>query len=146
MEKFSRLTIPVKLLKPPERLVIMQVSRIRLHKKKLGVLSPLEMDVLTTLWKRQDGMRVRDIYSALKNKRKVALTSVAVILDRLYEKKIVKRGIETGRGGEHYIYSCRISQKDFEKSVIDKTVNKLIENFGPIAVNYFNERFSKKSG
>ncbi len=122
----------------------MQVNRIRLQKKNLGVLSPLETDVLATLWKNGEDLRVRDIYAVLRKKRKVALTSVAVILDRLHEKKIVKRTIETGRGGEHYIYSCRLSQKDFEESVIDKTVNKLIENFGPIAVNYFNERFSKK--
>lgn len=122
----------------------MHVSRIRLQKKKLGVLSPLEMDVLNVLWRKDDGMRVRDIYSLLKNRRKVALTSVAVILDRLYEKQLVKRRIETGRGGEHYIYSFRMTQKDFEESVIDKTVNKLIENFGPIAVNYFNERFARK--
>ena len=121
----------------------MQVKKISLQKKNLGVLSPLEMDVLNTLWKKHQSMRVRDIYSLLKNKRKVALTSVAVILDRLYEKKIVKRTIETGRGGEHYIYSFKISEEDFGNSVIDKTVNKLIDNFGPIAVNYFNERFSK---
>ena len=122
----------------------MQVNRIRLQKKKLGVLSPLEMDVISILWKKEQGMRVRDIYSMLKGRRKVALTSVAVILDRLYEKKLVKRSIETGRGGQHYIYSTKVTRAGFETSVVDRTVNKLIENFGATAVNYFNERFSKK--
>ena len=121
----------------------MQLTKISLQKKKLGVLSPLEADVISILWKKENGMRVRDIYSILKSKRQVALTSVAVILDRLHEKKLVKRSIERGRGGEHYIYSCKISREDFEISVIDKTVNKLIDNFGPLATNYFNERFSK---
>ena len=139
-----RATKPAKLYKFCAEIKTMDVTRIRLQKKNLGVLSPLETDVLSLLWGKKDGARVRDIYLVLRKKRKVALTSVAVILDRLYEKKIVKRRIETGRGGEHYIYSCRISKKDFEESVIDKTVDKLIENFGPIAVNYFNERFSRK--
>lgn len=120
----------------------MEVDRIRLHKEKLGVLSPLEMDVLNIIWQCNGGMRVRDIHSSLK--RKVALTSVAVILDRLHEKKLVNRKIETGRGGEHYIYLCKVSQKDFEKDVIEKTVDKLIENYGPTAMNYFNERFRRK--
>ncbi|MBI4174700.1 MAG: BlaI/MecI/CopY family transcriptional regulator [Candidatus Aenigmarchaeota archaeon] len=122
---------------------MVKVNKIRFDEKSVAVLSPLENDVIKILWKR-DAMRVRDIYSLLRKKRKVALTSVAVILDRLHEKKIVSRRIAFGRGGEHYIYSSCCSQQDFEQSVIDKTVNRLIDKFGPVAVTYFNERFSKK--
>ncbi len=122
---------------------MVKVSRIRFNENSVAVLSPLENDVINILWKR-DAMRVRDIYSILRKKREVALTSVAVILDRLHGKKIVTRRIEFGRGGEHYIYSSCCSQQDFEQSVIDKTVNRLIDRFGPTAVTYFNERFSKR--
>src|SRR3989338_5994917 len=97
---------------------MVNVNRIRFDKNSVSVLSPLENDVIKILWK-QDERRVRDIYQTLKKRRKVALTSIAVILDRLYEKKLVSR-------------------------VIDKTVNKLIDKFGPVAVTYFSERFSKK--
>lgn len=120
---------------------MVRVSSIRFNEKSVAVLSPLENDVIKILWKR-DSMRVRDIYHILRKKRKVALTSVAVILDRLHEKRIVTRKIAVGRGGEHYIYSSSCSRQDFEQSVIDKTVNKLIDKFGPVAVTYFNERFS----
>ncbi|MBI4168261.1 MAG: BlaI/MecI/CopY family transcriptional regulator, partial [Candidatus Aenigmarchaeota archaeon] len=123
--------------------VMVKVSSIRFNEKSVAVLSPLENDVIKILWKRKE-MRVRDVYSILRTKRKVALTSIAVILDRLHEKKIVARKIAIGRGGEHYIYSSCCSQQDFEQSVIDKTVNRLIDKFGPIAVTYFNERFSKR--
>ena len=122
---------------------MVHVSRIRFEENSISVLSPLENDVLKVLWKR-DEMRVRDIYYILRKKRKVALTSVAVILDRLHEKKMVSRRIALGRGGEHYIYSTCCSKQDFDQSVIDKTVNRLIDKFGPTAVTYFNERFSKK--
>jgi|SRR3989338_8721939 len=124
---------------------MVKVSRIRFDGNSVAVLSPLENDVIKILWKRES-MRVRDIYSLLRRRRKVALTSVAVILDRLYEKKLVTRKIALGRGGEHYIYSSCCSQQDFEQSVIDKTVNRLIDKFGPVAVTYFNERFSRGKG
>ena len=120
------------------------VTNIRFSKRNLGVLSPLENDVLKVLWKNSDGARVREVHNILRKRRKVALTSVAVILDRLYDKKIVKRKIKTGRGGEYYIYSCCTNEQNFQASVIEKTVNKLIDNFGPVAVTYFNERFSKR--
>ncbi len=122
---------------------MVNVSRISLDKKGLGLLSPLENDVLRLLWKQED-VRVRDIYNVLRKRRKVALTSVAVILDRLHKKGIVKRRVESGLGGYHYIYSSKADEALFAESVIDKTVNKLIDNYGSVAVTYFNERFKKK--
>lgn len=120
------------------------VSNIRFHKKGLEtLLSPLECDILEVLWKKKDA-KVRDIYKIVRKKRKVALTSIAVILDRLHKRNLVARKIESGRGGYHYIYVAKISRNDFEHSIVERTVNKLIECFGPTAVNYFNERFKKK--
>ncbi|HLD97039.1 MAG TPA: BlaI/MecI/CopY family transcriptional regulator [Candidatus Nanoarchaeia archaeon] len=106
------------------------------------ILSPLESDVLNELW--PDGkLRVRDIYQKLRKQRKVALTSIAVILDRLFEKGVVNRQIETARGGLRYVYFPKQDKDQFEKSVVEQTVNKLIANFGDAAISYFNERFVK---
>jgi len=107
------------------------------------LLSPLEADVLRVLWPDKQ-LKVRQIYDALKHKRKVALSSVAVILDRLHEKNIVSRNVETARGGMRYIYFPKHDKKEFEKTVVESAVNKLIDAFGPTAVSYFNERFGKK--
>lgn len=108
-----------------------------------SLLSPLEGDVLRVLWP-DKSMRVREIHTRLKEKRKVALSSVAVICDRLHDKGIVARNIETARGGVRYVYYPTQDKNSFEKSVVEKTVNKLIETFGPTAVSYFNERFKKR--
>ena len=125
---------------------MVNINRIRFERKGLeSLLGPLEAEILKILWTKKEA-RVREVYNILKQKRKVALTSVAVILDRLHEKKLVKREVESGKGGTHYIYSTRTSRNDFEFSVIENTVNKLIDNFGNSAVNYFNERFAKKKG
>lgn len=89
-------------------------------------------------------MKVRDIYDQLRKKRKVALSSVAVILDRLHDKKVVGRAEETARGGTRYTYFPKEDRKTFEKNVVEEAVNNLIASFGSVAVNYFNDRFSKK--
>jgi len=122
---------------------MVKVSRLVLKRKGLGILSPLENDALKILWKRNKGMKVRDIHFVLKRKRKVALTSVAVILDRLYQKGIVTRSISVARGGEFYIYYAK-PREIVEKTIVEKTVNSLIEKFGKNAVSYFQERFSRR--
>ncbi len=106
-----------------------------------SLMSPLENDVLKILWPDKK-MRVREIHDKLK--RKVALSSVAVICDRLHDKGIVARKIETARGGVRYLYYPTQDKSSFEKSVVEKTVNRLIETFGSTAVSYFNERFRPK--
>ncbi|MBI2076372.1 MAG: BlaI/MecI/CopY family transcriptional regulator [Candidatus Aenigmarchaeota archaeon] len=121
---------------------MVKVNKFRLDKKGMQtLLSPLETDALLLLWK-LDKARVRDLHSSLKRNRKVAITSVAVIMDRLHQKGIVSRTIEKGRGGGHYIYCPKTSQNEFKESVIDNTVNKLMNTFGSVAANYFYKRFS----
>jgi len=125
---------------------VIKLKKIRLDKKGMqSFLGPLETDVLLALWKLEKA-RTREVYSLLKNRRKVALTSVAVMLDRLHQKGIVVRTIEDGRGGGHYIYAPKTSRQEFEESVIGNTVNKLINSFGDVAANYFYKRFSKRRG
>ncbi len=104
------------------------------------LLSPLEQDVLRVLWPDKK-LRVREIHKQLK--RKVALSSVAVILDRLHDRNIVGRNVETARGGVRYVYFPSQDKASFEKAVVEKTVNKLIEAFGTNAVSYFNDRFKR---
>ena len=106
-----------------------------------SLLSPLERDVLHVLWPSRE-LRVREIHSKLR--RKVAVSSVAVICDRLHDKGIVGRKIETARGGVRYVYYPAQDEQAFEKKVIEKTVDKLIDAFGQTAVSYFNDRFTKR--
>jgi predicted transcriptional regulator len=106
-------------------------------------LSPLEADVLKILWPSRS-MTVRKIYDRLRGKRDVALTSIAVILDRLYKRGLVDRSMEAAKGGIRYIYFPKKDKKQFEQTVVQDAVDRLIEKFGPTATNYFNERFGRK--
>ena len=116
---------------------------LRFKKGSAVFLSPLEGYILDALWKAEQA-KVRDLHMRLAKKRKVALTSVAVSLDRLHTKKIVSRTVAIGRGGPHYIYRPLKSRDELQASIIENTVDKLISSFGSVAVNYFNERFRKR--
>lgn len=119
------------------------IKSINFKPKTIGsVLSPLESDVLAILWPARS-YKVRDIYVKLKDKRKVALSSIAVILDRLHDKQIVERRVETGRGGLRYIYYPKKDKREFEQSIVENTVDLLINKFGSTAVSYFSERFAQ---
>ena len=108
-----------------------------------SLLSPLESSVLKVLWPNKH-LRVKQIFGKLTQK-KVALSSVAVICDRLHDKGLLKRDIEKSiKDCVRYVYYPVHDRTNFEKSVIDKTVNNLINAFGSTAVSYFNERFKQE--
>ncbi len=112
-------------------------------RQRKNFLSPLENEVIGELWN-GGAFTVRQIYGRLHVKRhKIALTSIAVVLDRLYDQGIVSRRTETCRGGLRYVYRARKNQKEVYKIFLDKTVNKLLERFGPTAASYFHERFGR---
>ena len=106
-------------------------------------VSPFEQDVLNILWN-GNAMLVRDIHAILKLKRKVAHTSVAVILDRLRQKGLAGRKTETCRGGTRYWYYSKTPKHQFARRVLDSSINSLVERFGSTAITYFEERFSRR--
>jgi len=115
---------------------------MRRQPKGVGsVLSPLERNILGVLWPGKK-LRVRHIYEVLKKKQQLALSSVAVLLDRLHSKGIVGRKVEKARGGVRYVYFPLRDKKSFEISTLESAVNRLIKLFGPSAVSYFNQRFA----
>ena len=126
---------------------MVNVKGLRFEKKGLkaaglnALLSPLESEVLNVLCSFSEAT-VREIHKKLE--KKCALTSVAVMLDRLHDKKLVSRKAQTARGGPYYVYSARASKKELEFSVLDNAVNQLMKSFGQTAVSYFNERFKNK--
>ncbi|MBI2444880.1 BlaI/MecI/CopY family transcriptional regulator [Candidatus Micrarchaeota archaeon] len=106
-------------------------------------LSPLESAILEALWQSGES-KVRDIYQKIKGKNPCAQTSVAVTLDRLFERKLVSRTITTGRGGLAYIYSARQSKDEYRKSLAQRAVDRIVERFGESAISYFNEKYQKR--
>lgn len=105
------------------------------HKKWLTkVLGDLEADVMETLWKLKFG-RVKEIHKEVSRKRKVAITTVATVLDRLYEKGLVERSLKRGKV-LYYEYSPAITKKQFEKDVVRVILEGLLETFGDATISF----------
>lgn len=104
-------------------------------------LSPLESRVLDLLPPGRT-KTVREIHETLSGD--VALTSVAVTLDRLHKMGLVDRRAERCQGGIRYLYTPRSSPGEFERELVKSAVNRLIERFGSTAQTYFDERFGAR--
>jgi predicted transcriptional regulator len=51
-------------------------------------------------------------------------------MDRLFEKDLLDRKIEKGRGGLYYVYWPKLEKRNFQKSAVREVLASLIGNFG----------------
>ena len=65
--------------------------------------------------------------------RHLAYTTISTVLDRLYQKDMVKRTRVIGRGGTKYMYSSS-SSADLRASIVNTALDRLVSAFGPSIV------------
>jgi len=70
---------------------------------------------------------------------RVAYTTVATILSRLFEKGLVRRRRETCRGGERYVYRTA----NVEQKYLLNLLRGVVAMFGPAGVVHLNEEIAK---
>lgn len=97
-------------------------------------LGELEQSIMEIVWKRKEST-VRDIFQLLQKKRLIAYTTVATILQRLFNKGLVGR--KTEKNG--YRYFPKISKESFARSLTKSFVKKLEKSFGDVALSSFAE-------
>ena len=56
-------------------------------------------------------------------------------MDRLYEKHLLDRKIEKGRGGLYYVYWPALEKGVFQKSAVREVLSSLLDNFGEVVAN-----------
>ncbi len=105
---------------------------------KQKTLSELEQEVMHIIWEFNE-CSVRDVLSNLESKHKLAYTTVATILQRLYDKGLVKR--KNTKSG--YFYSYKMTKELYSKNVIQIFLKKFIDSFGDTAVASFAESIEK---
>ena len=77
-----------------------------------GALGPLEQEILDVLWKR-DSASGKDIFSEIKTKRPIALTTVLTVIERLCKKGLVKKV----KGESVFLFAPAISRDEFARGV-----------------------------
>lgn len=108
------------------------------HKKNLEkVLGDLEADVLGALWKLKTS-DVRGIHQEVSRKRKLAVTTVATVLDRLFEKGLVERELKRAKG-IRYEYRPSLTEVELKDNIVRDVVRGLLETFGDATISHLIE-------
>ena len=103
------------------------------------MLGSLETEVLSALRDIERGP-ARDVRLALQRRGvRVAYTTVATTLSRLYDKGLVQRRRETCRGGERYVYR----PANVEQKYLRNLLRGVVAMFGPAGVVHLNEEIAK---
>ena len=84
------------------------------------MLTPLELDVMKTVWHGAP-ITVRDVQIALRPVRKLAYTTVMTIMNRLYHKGFLTRTLRS----RAHLYEARVPYTEVREGAI----NGLIDNF-----------------
>ena len=106
-------------------------------------LSPLESLVVKSL-KPNKKYSSQSVYNLINKNKKISRSSIPVILDRLYNKGLLERETETGRGGIRFLYKIQLNKEKFGRKVVENMVNVLVKRFGEKAVVYFNESVARQ--
>ena len=101
-------------------------------------LGELEQQIMNILWACKN-CSARDILKQLQKKRTLAYTTVATILQRLYDKGLVKRKEATSG----YMYSPKLSKESYSKNLAQSFLQKFIDSFGDTAIVSFADSIDK---
>ena len=97
-------------------------------------ISELEQQVMDIVWELK-GCSVRDVVGRLKSTRKLAYTTVATILQRLYDKGMVERK-ESKQG---YTYYPKLSKQSYSKKLAKSFLGNFFKSYGDTAIASFAE-------
>ena len=125
------------------------ISQYNLRRKELeAFLGPLEASIIGVIWNSERRpLKVREVYEKLKQKKEIAYTTVMSTMDRLYDKGLLDRRIEKGKGGLVYVYWPNLEEQNFKKSAVHEVISSLMENFGEIVTSYLiDEVYSGEKG
>lgn len=97
-------------------------------------LGELEQKIMDIVWE-QKNCSTRDVLIKIAEDKKLAYTTVATILQRLFDKGLVVR--KEDKSG--YIYSPKITKEKYSKSIAQSFLNKFINSYGDTAIASFAE-------
>lgn len=105
-----------------------------MHNKNSGkILGLLEQAIMEVVWKNGE-ITVRDVVATLEKKRAIAYTTVMTVMTRLVEKGILCRSAQSDGS---FLYKSCDSQEEFYAKTSRTLFQKIIKNFGAVAVAQF---------
>lgn len=105
---------------------------------KSASLGELEQKIMDIVWQNKN-CSARDILTQLEKEKKLAYTTVATILHRLYDKGLVNRK----EGASGHIYSPKVSKEKYTKNIARSFLKNFINSFGNTAIASFADSIDK---
>jgi len=101
-------------------------------------LSPLEQEIMNIVWECKTAS-VREVVEKLHPARKLAYTTVATLLQRLFEKELITRSNQ----GTVLYYTPKISKTAYGKHMARSFIRNFLTSFGDTAIVSFAESIEK---
>jgi len=120
------------------------VNQYNIEGKQLeAFLGPLEANTLRVIWtSKKRPITDREVLEELKKQKPIAYTTVMNTMDRLYEKGLLDRRIEKGKGGTYiyYVYWPKLEEQNFKEAAVRQVLGSLMDNFDELVTNAFFEK------
>ncbi len=101
-------------------------------------LSPLEQEVMNVVWELKE-CSIRDVVEKFSQEKKLAYTTVATLLQRLFEKGLVNRISQ----GTVLSYTPKVSKEMYGKKIAKSFIQTFMSSFGEAAIVSFAESIDK---
>jgi len=103
---------------------------------KSSTLTPQELEIMKIVWQRQTAT-VRDVYEALRARRKIAYTTAMTMMNILEEKGYLRK-----RGEQRaYVYQAARPQKQVIRSMVREFINRVFDGSAePLLVHLVKDR------
>ncbi|ADC65041.1 transcriptional repressor, CopY family [Ferroglobus placidus DSM 10642] len=107
--------------------------------EELRIFSPLEEKIMEFLWEKKEAT-----LSEIAKGVNASMSSVAATLDRLEKNGFVKKEKKSVEGRRKFVFYPAVSKKDVEVNFVQSILDKLIDKFGDVVVDYFHRKVEKK--
>lgn len=101
-------------------------------------ISELEQVIMNIIWTKKSSS-IRGVVEILQKDKRVAYTTVATILQRLFNKGMVTR--KESKSG--YIYYPKLTREKYSQNIARVFLNKFVASFGDTAIASFAESIEK---
>lgn len=106
-------------------------------------MSPIESEVMGIMW-REKRATVRTVHTRLKSKHSINRSKVNAVMSSLRKRGFLTSSVSKGRGGLKYIYKVKICRRKFEREVVGKVLDSLLESYGKTSKKLMPEKLEGK--
>jgi predicted transcriptional regulator len=96
----------------------------------LGGMGSLESEVLVIVWE-GERLSVRDVYETLRERRKIAYTTVVTVMGNLTKNGLLAQD----RSGTTYLYTPAVPGDEVASMVLDNIVERLLGGHANVALS-----------